>query len=291
MMRTDRIQIQYLLEFTAPFHCGTGVRTGLIDRSVMRDGEGYLYVPASTIKGVVRELCEQLERFYEDSDDTIRELIATPHNKATALRDLGTTHTLVTHIFGSQICPGHLYFSDAQQLDDGKKKFAGENRHDDNRDEDEAKRYQHLQTDLYTQVRLNRLTRTAERGALYSSEFGIRHMTFRGNIIGSLECLPISAEINEEFSDTQDGPTYSLLLLLAGLYMIERLGGNKSTGKGECHCIIEELTINNRTIVKPAPENDANKNDMNEKPKPLWENWLQHLDVLSYYSLMLQEEA
>ncbi len=68
MTRTDRIQISYALEFSAPFHCGTGVRRGLIDRSVTRDGGRYLYVPGSTIKGVVRELCEQLARFYEDSD-------------------------------------------------------------------------------------------------------------------------------------------------------------------------------------------------------------------------------
>ena len=54
MIRTDRIQIGYELEFSAPFHCGTGIRSGLIDRSATRDGGGYLYVPASTIKGVVR---------------------------------------------------------------------------------------------------------------------------------------------------------------------------------------------------------------------------------------------
>ena len=65
-----------------------------------------------------------------------------------------------------------------------------------------------------------------------------------------------------------------LLLLLAGLYMIERLGGNKSTGKGECRCTITQLKINNTAVIDKQ-----------------WENWLQHLNVLSYYSLMLQEEA
>jgi len=263
MTRIDRIQICYALEFSAPFHCGTGVRSGLIDRSVMRDGGGYLYVPGSTIKGVVRELCEQLARFYEDSDDTIRTRIASPHDKAIALKDLGAKPTLVTRVFGSQICPGRLFFNDAQQED--------KQRYDIPK---APKRYQNMQTDLYTQVRLNRSTRTAVRGALYNSEFGVRKMVFQGSIVGSLECIPISTEIDEMFSGKDDESTYSLLLLLAGLYMIERLGGNKSTGKGECRCIITQLKINNTTI---APEQ--------------WKIWLQHLNVLSFYSLVLQEEA
>jgi CRISPR/Cas system CMR subunit Cmr4 (Cas7 group RAMP superfamily) len=265
MARTDRIQIYYTLEFSAPFHCGTGVRSGLIDRSVMRDGGGYLYVPASTMKGVVRELCEQLARFYEDSDDAMRARIASPHDKAIALKDLGAKPTLVTRIFGSQIHPGRLYFHDAQQSSEDKDRYAAEK---------EPMRYQNMQTDLYTQVRLNRPTRTAVRGALYSSEFGVRKMVFHGSIVGGLECIPISSEIDEMFSGKDDEPTYSLLLLLAGLYMIERLGGNKSTGKGECRCTITQLKINKTIITE----------------KKQWEKWLQHLNVLSYYSLMLQEE-
>ena len=265
MIRTDRIQIGYELEFSAPFHCGTGIRSGLIDRSATRDGGGYLYVPASTIKGVVRELCEQLARFYEDSDDKMRARIASPHDKAIALKDLGAKPTLVTRIFGSQIGPGRLCFNDAQQTPEDKQQY-------DTRGE--PKRYQNMQTDLYTQVRLNRPTRTAVRGALYSSEFGVRKMVFQGSIVGGLECIPISSEIDEMFSGKEDEPTYSLLLLLAGLYMIERLGGNKSTGKGECRCMITQLKINNTAIIDKQ-----------------WENWLQHLNVLSYYSLILQEEA
>lgn len=178
MIRTDRIQISYTLEFLAPFHCGTGVRLGLIDRSVMRDGGQYLYVPGSTIKGVVREACEQLARFYEDSDEKMRDRIASPHDAENALKDLGAKPTLVTRIFGSQIRPGRLCFNDAQQ-EKGDKPLYGT--------DDEPMRYQDMQTELYTQVRLNRPTRTAVRGALYSSEFGVRNMTFKGRIVGGLE--------------------------------------------------------------------------------------------------------
>jgi CRISPR/Cas system CSM-associated protein Csm3 (group 7 of RAMP superfamily) len=265
MIRTDRIQICYTLEFSSPFHCGTGVREGLIDRSVMRDGGQYLYVPGSTIKGVVRELCEQLARFYEDSDEDLRKRIASPHDKAIALSDLGSKPTLVTRIFGSQIRPGHLFFNDARQTKEDKERY-------DTRDE--PKRYQSMQTDLYTQVRLDRPTRTAVRGALYSSEFGVRKMSFQGSIVGALQCIPLVASVDELFSGKLDEPSYSLLLLLVGLYMVDRLGGNKSTGKGECRCTITELKMNGTMIDRQT-----------------WETWIRHhLHVLSYYSLMLEEE-
>ena len=63
--RVDRVHLEYQLDFAMPFHFGTGMRAGLIDRAVLRDSKGYLYVPGSTIKGVVREHCEQLARFLE----------------------------------------------------------------------------------------------------------------------------------------------------------------------------------------------------------------------------------
>src|SRR5581483_4906004 len=53
-MKLDRISITYDMTFETPFHCGTGLRAGLIDRTIVRDHDGYLYVPGSTIKGVVR---------------------------------------------------------------------------------------------------------------------------------------------------------------------------------------------------------------------------------------------
>jgi CRISPR/Cas system CMR subunit Cmr4 (Cas7 group RAMP superfamily) len=274
LIRTDRIQICYTLEFSAPFHFGTGFRDGLIDRSVMRDSGQYLYVPGSTIKGVVRETCEQLARFYEDSDVKMRDRMLSPHDKEIVLKDLGAEPTLITRIFGSQIRPGRLCFNDAQQqAKDDKERYGIKG---------EPMRYKEMQTDLYTQVRLNRPTRTAVRGALYSSEFGVRKMVFHGSIIGGLECIPISPKLDEMFAGEGDEPTYALLLLLAGLYMVERLGGNKSTGKGECRFTITQIKINDTTFVPTETTSGS--------VKP-WENWLKHLNVLSYYSLMLQEEA
>src|SRR5260370_25967538 len=117
-MPNDRLKIEYDLTFATPFHCGTGIREGLIDRTVVRDSEGYLYVPGSTFKGVLRERCEQLARLYEELDENMRDLIASPHDEAVALQGLGQTITMITRIFGSHNHPGHLFFDDARQIEE-----------------------------------------------------------------------------------------------------------------------------------------------------------------------------
>jgi hypothetical protein len=61
--------------------------------------------------------------------------------------------------------------------------------------------------------------------------------------------------------------------LLAGLSLLERLGGNKSTGKGQCCCKIDIVMLNG-----------------NELERTRWQAWLEHLDALSFYTLV-QEEA
>jgi CRISPR/Cas system CSM-associated protein Csm3 (group 7 of RAMP superfamily) len=253
-MRTDRIQIGYTLTFKTPFHCGTGIREGLIDRTVVKDGQGFLYVPGSTFKGVLRERCEQLARMFEELDEDMRNLIADPHVEKAALRGFGSTTTMITRIFGSHIQPGHLYFDDARQTETEKSEY------DDKSDIRYGKgKYKNLQFDLYTQVRLDRVTRTAVPGALYTSEFGLKDLEFHGDIMGWLECTPIN--------DQADIPTYSLLLLLAGLRMIDRLGGNKSTGKGQCECAITSVTVGKKAYDESQ-----------------WQSWFNELDALSYYS-------
>ncbi len=253
-MRTDRVHITYHLAFETPFHFGTGIREGLIDRTIVQDSQRYLYIPGTTFKGVLREHCERLSRFYEESDD-MREHINSPHDKIMALYGLGQTIPMVTRIFGSPYYAGQLYFDDVRQGNAEKEQYGirGDERH-----------YLSLQKDVYTQVRLDRPTRTAVEGALYTSEFGVRGLTFEGNIIGSLTCFPI------ETSDPAV-PTYSLLLLLAGMCFIERLGGNKSTGKGKCRCEISRVTVNDNDVP--------------------WQSWFDRLGELENYSTELAMAA
>src|SRR6266566_6481744 len=133
-MSIDRVKIDYELTFKTPFHFGTGIRAGLIDRTIVRDGDGYLYVPGSTFKGVLRERCEQLARLFEELDEDMRDLIASPHEEDVALRGLGQKITMITRIFGSHNHPGRLYFEDAHQTNDAKREYD-----EDTHEADEAK--------------------------------------------------------------------------------------------------------------------------------------------------------
>lgn len=262
--QTDRISIEYNLIFSTAFHCGTGIREALVDRTVMRNSEGYLYVPGTTLKGILRERCEQLARFYKQ-DKEKEERAESPHDAEAALWGLGKSRpTMVTRIFGSQNWPGRLFFDDVEQTKSEIKEYDAQEY--DSQEENGGKgKYQDLQVSIYTQVRLDRPTRTSVRGALYSSEFGNSDIPFEGKIQGWLECFPIDSSIaNSEQSNYT--PTYSLLLLLAGLRMIERIGGNKSTGKGHCECVIKRVEINGVEFAEVA-----------------WKSWFGQLDTLTSY--------
>lgn len=251
--RTDHVEIKYTLTFDTLFHCGTGIREGLVDRTVVRNSQGYLYIPGSTFKGVLRERCEQLARAYVQGGQE-KQRIASLHDAEIALLNLGRKPTMVTRIFGAQNVPGNLFFDDTVQ-----------------REEDirlEADQYKELQVGLYTQVRIDRPTHTAVPGALYTSEFGTQDTEFKGTIQGWLSCVPVDGPgvTLERIPHTGLAPTYSSLLLLAGLQLVERLGGNKSTGKGQCECRISSVAIRRENC-----------------PETLWKSWLGQLNVLDGY--------
>jgi CRISPR/Cas system CSM-associated protein Csm3 (group 7 of RAMP superfamily) len=241
------VQIDYEIQFAAPFHFGTGITAGSIDRTVIRNAGGDLYVPASTFKGVLREHCEQLCRFYLPNIQ-----ISSPHDTYATLAQFGKAPTPINRIFGSSLHSGGLRFNDAKLQDEARISYGA------------------IQTSIATQVRIDRLTRTAANEALYTSEFGTRYLVFEGTIKGPLDCIPI-----DELAVTAQGqepnvlaPTYSLLILLAGLLMVERLGGNRSTGKGQCRCFITNVILDRHTCLQEQ-----------------WQSWIERLGALKDYPL------
>ena len=221
-MQRDFINIDYRIEFKTPFHFGTGLRRNLLDRSVCRDANDYLYVPGSTLKGVLRERCEQIAHL-------VGLRTVSPHNERKAIAGFHNNIDIVDRIFGSRYRPGELYFDHATMVEADRNLFDSSQI---------SKRYIHLQTETRTQTSISRLLGTVREQALYQSEFGIKALCFEGRIYGYLEGFRL--EENER--------SYSLLLLVAGICANDRIGANKSTGMGEYDCQVQSVNIDDKDI-------------------------------------------
>ncbi len=229
MTITETIQLNYQVHFESPFRFGTGLRAGLIHRMVTRDNKGYLYMPGSTLKGVLRERCEQLAALFSLN-------VIDPHIED--LSEANVSVDIVNRIFGSRFYPSHLYFDDAHLKEQQQAWF---DPIDKDSKETRKREFQFWQTEKRTQVSLSRRTRTAEPGHLFTSEYGVQGLSFEGRIYGEIAGFQISDDLPG---------TYSLMLLLAGIHSLDRdqIGGNKSTGAGYFQLQAVKLTINREPV-------------------------------------------
>ena len=224
MRQRFQIKLNYRLTFGSSFHCGTGLPNGLIDRSVCKDSNGYLYVPGSTIKGVLRESCEVIARLFNLS-------ARQPHDEHVALKAHAGDVDIVESIFGSRFKESSLFFDNAYMID--KNFFDGQSRNN--------KKYLFMQVEHRTQTSISRRTGTVKEGALFSSEFGISGLSFNGSIHGIL-----AGFLNELSEENLKSP-YALFLLIAGIYFTEKIGANRSVGMGRCKLSIKELLVDGKS--------------------------------------------
>lgn len=227
-MERQTLDIEYSLEFLSPFHCGAGEGKGLSDRLVRRD-QGLLVLPGSTIKGLIRENYEFLVEHFGV-------IVNGPHlprdkdKRKNYIKSLFSGYDIVYAVFGSPWQPGTVFFDDAVLDDEWNKYFT------EAASEEHKLRLQREQIDQRSRVCIDRYTGTAERGALFTSEYGKRGLRFNGKIYGS-------------YSYPADKIDYSLplLLLMSALKIIDSVGAERSTGCGCCHVEIEHLRLNGKT--------------------------------------------
>ena len=238
MTQQDRIMLTYQVTFKSAFHCGTGMAKGVIDRTVIRDKDDYLYIPGSTIKGVLRENCECLARLFDieihDPHHPFRNPFFNSEEIVSFLRD---EPDIIERIFGSHRQESSLFFDNAWMDEETKKFFKSSG------SEKRKRLFMQMQTATRTQTRLSRLTRTVKENALYTSEFGIPELKFEGKIHGCLEGT------RNEMAELPG--SYPLFLLIASIGMTERIGANRSTGMGSCRFHIQKLMVNGETIEEP----------------------------------------
>lgn len=256
-MRIDRIKLHYQLEFQSDFHCGTGLRIGLLHRAIARDGNNFLYIPGSTLKGVLRDHATHIARFLG--------LVApNQHAGGAELAHVISTNNIITLLFGSNFQPGTLFFDDALLCKEQREFY-----YPPQKEQEDQKHFLAQQIETRTQVSMSRVTGTAHSGMLFSSEYGTKGMRFEGNIYGILSGVPVPE--NPSIS-------YSLVLLFAALNNLERIGGGKSSGFGQVTYIPTYLRINDLEYQ----ENISVQKKIDE--------CLDLLSEFDYYDIALEEE-
>lgn len=70
--------IQYKIEFHTDWHCGSGLAAGAdVDALVVKDARGLPFVPGKTMKGIVREVVEELCLWTSADSEWIRRAFGT----------------------------------------------------------------------------------------------------------------------------------------------------------------------------------------------------------------------
>lgn len=211
-MAKQLIRLEYRLLTESPLHCGTGLPAGQLDSTVARRRNKPV-IPGSTIKGVLREKCEQIYCMFT------LESVPEPHNrKPTKLEERSKKVNIVDRIFGSCEYPGRFCFDDAvSTIGDGDPAFLSR-----------------------TTTSIDRITGLVKDKALFNREFAVEGNSFEGVIQGVLEPTPLP-EIESENSK-------ELHLLLSALYNLDMLGSAKSSGSGRITVDQVVLYINGQQL-------------------------------------------
>lgn len=210
-MAVPKVEIDYHINVKSPFHIGTGIEKGLIDRTILKDERGLLYIPGSVIKGNVRNIAEEIARNYN-----LRVCSPHKHGSNDSLQCFGDKPCIVCRIFGNHRRESGLFFEDAVLEPESNKLF---------------KDAKYLQTEERTRVKISRKLRIAQHGALFTSEYGIRSLVFKGKIEGYISDYTEIKVLGE--GDESGLPiSYEIVLLLIALRSLERIGGDRSAGIG-----------------------------------------------------------
>ncbi len=216
-MHSIEFQLKICLE--APWHVGTGLSRGLVDRTTQRNACGDVYIPASTVKGRLRNACEHLARIYGSEANRLGP--CEPPRPDRMCR--GSDACIVCSVFGSAYLGERLYVEDALMSADSRGLY------------DPG-----IQAQPRTRVKLDRRLGAAEHGHLFTSEYAERSLVFYAGMSGLMDLTPISDNANS---------AYELVLLAAGAGLVKELGGDKSSGFGRCEVsIVDGIRVSGREV-------------------------------------------
>jgi len=211
------IRLELTICFKSKWHAGSGESSFVTDRLIRRDARNRPYIPASTLKGVIRESCEKLSRtlgFPHPLD---------PHETeefSEAFAPLNTLESPVDRIFGNKYESGNLFFRDARLDGEPPYRFLREQ----------------------SRICKYRMLGTARDKHLFSTQYAAP-MTFKTRIDGyhsDLLCFD------------KDDPPFAYCLLISGIMAVARLGGDKSTGSGQIQISFDSIECDGKKLSEKS---------------------------------------
>jgi len=193
------VTIDLTLTFQTPLNICSGVQRGtLADRAMIKDADGWPYVPASALKGRLRHAVEQV------AAGLGRRVCVTHQNMCP---DESGYVCPVCHIFGAPWIPGRLRFARLTLSGPGELVILLEDR--------QRQTHQPPRTSHRYGVALSRRRGVAEENLLYTTELFEpgTPLEFSGTLSGDLTVAQVA-------------------LVIAGLRMMPALGRGKSGGLG-----------------------------------------------------------
>ena len=215
------LRIQFDIYPLGRWRVGSGLSRGTIDRAILRRGK-LPYIPGSLLKGNLRHQCERIAA-------TLGFEVCDPHvldfEHLDSLCPLKESRYIVDRIFGTRFEGDCLYVEDAIWPPEIQEKF-----------------YEPAQIIAFTRVHIDRATGSAKDGHLFHSEYV---EPTDSPFIGTIEAYHRDGQVTvaEEFQ-----LPFEYSLLLTGLQSLERLGSDRSTGKGELRIKIRSVFYNDTEL-------------------------------------------
>jgi CRISPR/Cas system CSM-associated protein Csm3 (group 7 of RAMP superfamily) len=207
-MTEKLIDITLRIKFKSPFIIGSGFgAAGIIDLCTVRDANGVINLPATSIKGKIRA---EFRKIMHSIGKPVCDL---PGQKI--CKDDIKTSCIICRIFGSEFHESAVIFEDAVMDDNYYKVFNKTER---------SSVLPGVQAAMRTGIKVDRRFKTAAEEALFVLEASNPCPIFTSRIHGTALLTDDEYEI---FRQT--------------IRSITHLGGNKSRGLGRCEISLEEV--------------------------------------------------
>jgi CRISPR-associated protein Csx10 len=208
--------IRYCVDFKSDYHIGSGFGiSGVVDDILVKDSKGRLFIPGATLKGIIRDACENLVDALNIRTSMCDGTVADGKRMCGVNRKGDTC--LLCLIFGTEVIPSHFRFQSARRRD-AVSELMGDER---------MSPFLPALSRVETHNRIEPSTGTSSENRLFAYELGRRTEPYEAGIF----------QIQSFGNDALEKDAFALLV--AGMRFVMRMGGKRRRGKGRCRLHIK----------------------------------------------------